>query len=155
MADGVNLPLTGAGDSTSKVATDDGGAIFGQIQLISYAVQSPQVQILTSVNLSAGANVDLTAADITTGRMGRLLGADIGCSVPIRCDIQTISGARTTRTTVYTREGQTFPWRVPMGGKWIELAGGIGKAFGASITNLDAVQAADVRVTLFWDEANP
>jgi hypothetical protein len=42
-----------------------------------------------------------------------------------------------------------------MGGKWIELAGGAGKAFGASITNLDAAQAADVRVILYWDEANP
>ena len=154
MADGVTLPLSGAGDVTAIVATDDAGA-FGQIQLIGFAVQSPQVQMLQSVNLAAGVNVDLTAADITTGKLGRLLGADIGCSVPIRCDLQTISGARTTRTTVYTREGQTFPWRVPMGGKWIELAGGAGKAFGASITNLDAAQAADVRVILYWDEANP
>ena len=42
-----------------------------------------------------------------------------------------------------------------MGGKWIELAGGATKAFGLSITNLDVNQAADVRGTLFWDEANP
>jgi hypothetical protein len=154
MADGVNLPLTGAGDVAVKVATDDAGA-FGQIQLIGFAVQSPHDQILVSTNLSAGGNVDLTAADIATGRVGRLLGADIGCSVPIRCDIQVVNGARTTRTSIYTGPGETFPWRVPIGGKWIELAGGAGKAFGVSITNLDVNQAADVRTTLFWDEVTP
>ena len=155
MADGVQLPLTGAGDSSIKAATDDAGALIGHIQLITFGVQSPQDELLVSVNLSAGANVDLTATDITTGKVGRLLGADIGCSVPIRCDIQVINGARTTRATVYADRGKTIPWRVPMGAKWIELAGGASKAFGVSITNLDVSRTADVRTTLYWDEANP
>lgn len=155
MADGVTLPLSGVGDTIAKVATDDGGAIFGQIQLVGFAVQSPHDQILTSSNLSAGANVDLTTADITTGKVGRLLGADLGSSVPCRYDIQVVNGPRTTRTTIYTGPGETYPYRVPMGGKWIEQAGGVGKAFGLSVTNLDVNQAADVRGTLYWDEANP
>jgi hypothetical protein len=155
MPDVVNLPLTGVGDATAKVAVDDSDVAFGEVQLIGYAVQSPHDQLLLSSNLSAGANVDLTAADITTGRVGRLLGADLGCSVPCRYDIQIVNGPRTTRSTIYTGPGETFPWRVPMGGRWIELTGGATKAFGLSITNLDVNQAADVRGTLYWDEVAP
>lgn len=155
MADGVQLPLTGSGDVTVKVATDDGGVSFGHVQLIGFAVQSPQDEILAQVNLSAGSNVDLTTADITSGKIGRLLGCDVGASVPLRCDIQVVNGARTTRTTVYTNPGETLPWRVPFGGRFIELAGGASKGFGVSITNLDVAEAADVRAILFWDEVNP
>lgn len=155
MPDVVNLPLTGVGDATAKVAVDDADPSFGEVQLIGYAVQSPHDQILSSINLSAGANVDLTTASITTGRVGRLIGADLGCSVPCRYDIQVVNGARVTRSTVYTGPGETFPWRVPPGGRWIEQAGGVSKAFGLSITNLDVTQAADVRGTLYWDEVAP
>lgn len=156
MADGVNLPLTGpGGDATAKVATDDGGASFGQVQLIGYAVQSPHDQIVSSVNLGAGSNVDLDFADVTTGKIGRLLGLDVGSSVPCRWDIQVVDGARVTRTTMYTEPGRSTPWRVPFGGRFIEVTGGAGKHFGVSVTNLDVNQAADVRAIGFWDEVNP
>jgi hypothetical protein len=154
MPDVVNLPLTGVGDATTKVAIDNYDAAFGDIQLVGLAVQSPRDQLLLSTNLSAGANVDLTAANITTGRMGRLLGADLGCSVPCRYDIQVVSGVRVTRSTIYTLPGETFPWRPPLGGRFIEQAGGVGNAFGLSITNL-SLRSADVRGTLYWDEVAP
>jgi hypothetical protein len=155
MPDVVNLPLTGVGDATAKVAIDDTDAAFGDVQLIGYAVQSPHDQLLLQNNLSPGANVDLTAAAITTGRVGRLLGADLGCSVPCRYDIQVTTPTRVTRTTIYTMAGETFPWRVPLGGRWIELAGGPTNAFGLSITNLSASRSADVRGTLYYDEVAP
>ncbi len=171
-AEQVTLPLTGFGDSTVEVAVDttpdgvielvklaisaDGSAVLIPANLDGLYVQprleSPQDELLIATNLSAGANADLTATAIPLGKTGRLLGADIGSSVPMRCDLQVIDGARTTRTTVYTAPGETFPWRVPLGGKWIELAGGVSKSFGASVTNLDVNQAADLRVALWWDE---
>lgn len=176
MADGVNLPLTGTGDATSKVATDDAGA-SGHIQLVKLAVaadgsavlipadldgivvqpklENPQDQILVATALSAGSNVDLNATDIPLGKTGRLLGADVGGSVPFRFDLQVVNGSRVTRTTIYTISGKSEPWRPPFGQKFIEVAGGTGIHFGASVTNLDPSQAADARITLYWDEVTP
>lgn len=176
MADGVNLPLTGTGDATSKVATDDTGA-SGHIQLVKLAVaadgsavlipadldgivvqpklESPQDEALLATALSAGSNTDLNATDVPLGKVGRLLGADIGGTVPIRCDIQVVNGSRVTRTTIYTLPGRSETWRPPFGQKFIELAGGTGKHFGASVTNLDASRTADARITLYWDEVTP
>jgi hypothetical protein len=176
MADGVNLPLTGTGDATSKVATDDAGA-SGHIQLVKLAIsadgsavlipadlnglivqprlESPQDEILVATALSAGANVDLNATDIPLGKNGRLLGADVGGSVPFRIDLQVINGSRVTRTTVYTKDGMTKIWRPPFGQKFIEVAGGTGIHFGASVTNLSAARTADARITLYWDEVTP
>ena len=176
MADGVNLPLTGVGDLTTKVATDDAGAA-GQIQLVKLAIstdgsatlipadldgifiqprlEDPQDELLSAVALTAGANADLNATDIPTGRLGRLLGADLGGSVPFRYDIQVVNGSRVTRSTIYTMAGETKIWRPPFGAKFIEVNGGTNIHFGLSVTNLDASQAADARATLYWDEVTP
>jgi hypothetical protein len=174
-AETVSLPLTGFGDSTVDVAVDQ--TPEGAVELVKLAVSTdnvstlvpananglttqfrlddPHDQLLLQSNLSPGANVDLTAAAITTGKVGRLLGADLGCSVPCRYDIQVTTPTRVTRTTIYTMAGETFPWRVPIGGRWIELAGGPTNAFGLSITNLSASRTADVRGTLYYDEVAP
>lgn len=177
MADGVNLPLTGAGDASVKAATDDAGAA-GHIQLVKLAIsadgsavlipadlngivvqprlESPQDEILVATGLAAGGNTDLNATDIPGGKVGRLLGADIGGTIPLRCDIQVVNGSRVTRTTVYTHDGETVPWRPPMfGQKFIEVTGGAGIHFGASVTNLSAAKTADARITLYWDEVTP
>lgn len=174
-AEQVTLPLTGFGDGTVDVAVDstpegvieyvklaisqDGSSLLIPATLDGLYVQprleSPQDELLIATNVSAGANTDLTATAIPGGKTGRLMGADIGASVPMRCDVQVIDGSRITRTTIYTQPGETFPWRVPIGSKWIELVGGALKSFGASVTNLDVSQAADLRVTLFWDEITP
>ena len=174
MAEPVVLPLTGAGDNTATVAVDDAGAA-GVVQIVKLAVsadgsavllpadaeglyvqsipraESPQHSVLVSTGLGAGANDDLDAADITVGKTGRLTAVDVGASVPLRCDIQTVSGARVTRTTVYTQAGETVSWRPP-GPTYHELAGGTGVHFGVSVTNLSPHLAADARATLYWDE---
>lgn len=172
MAESVNLPLTGFGDSTAEVAVDltpdgvvelvklaisaDGSAVLIPADLdglfVQFRLESPQTSAVLAAALSAGANVDLNAADITTGKTGRLLGVDIGGTVPCRCDIQEVNGARTTRTTIYTERGESKAWRPPMGSKWFDLVGGVGKHFGVSITNLDVNKAADLRGTIYWDE---
>jgi len=159
---------TGSGGDT--IASDDiGGTKYQRVKLVQGAdgtndgdissaaplrtretAISAQTERLTSANLNAGSNVDLTTADITTSTTGRLTGVDIGASVAMRCDIQTISGARTTRSTVFTRPGETFPWRLT--GDYITQAGGAGNGFGVSITNLDTSEQADVFATLYWEE---
>lgn len=174
-AEQVTLPLTGFGDGTVDVAVDstpegvielvklaisaDGSSVLIPANLDGLTIQprleSPQDELLIATNLGAGANQDLNATAIPLGKTGRLLGADIGSSVPMRADIQVVDGARVTRTTIYTVPGQTFPWRVPFGAKWIEQIGGVAKSFGVSLTNLDVNQAADCRATLFWDEVTP
>lgn len=175
MAESVNLPLTGTGDGTVEVAVDltpdgvielvklavstDGSAVLVPADLdglyIQPRLEDPQDQILVATALGAGSNVDLDAADIPLGKTGRLLGADLGGSVPFRFDLQTDNGARVTRTTVYTNAGETIPWRPPFGAKFIELAGGVGIHFGLSVTNLDVAVAADARCTLYWDQVTP
>jgi hypothetical protein len=169
----VNLPLTGAGQSTVKVAVDN--TPDGVIQLFKIVhsadgvstlvpadvdglfvqsidrVENPQDDLLVATNLSPGGNTDLNAADIATGKTGRLLAVDVGSSVPIRCDIQLVNGSRVTRTSIYSITGETFPWKVPAPA-FFELAGGTGKHFGVSVTNLSPYKAADIRATLYWDE---
>jgi hypothetical protein len=163
--------LLNAGTGGDTIASDDiGGIKFQRVKLISgidgtndgdaaatnpfpvdQKAQSPQHERLTSVALSAGGNVDLTTADITTSTTGKLSGMDIGASVPLRCDVQTVSGARTTQTTTFARAGETLLYRTPHIDH-ITLAGGAGNGFGVSITNLDTSEAADVFATVYWEE---
>jgi hypothetical protein len=169
----VNLPLTGAGDNTVRVAVDDTAA--GVVQLFKIVVsadgvstlvpadidglfvqsieraESPQDVMVVATALAAGANADLNGTDIATGKTGRLMAVDVGASVPARWDIQTVNGSRVTRTTLYTGFGDHRTWRPPSP-VFIELAGGIGKHFGLSVTNLHSHKAADLRGTLYWDE---
>lgn len=175
MAEQVNLPLTGFGDSTVEVAVDstpdgvielvklavstDGSAVLIPANLdglfIQPRLESPQDEVLVATALAAGANIDLDATDIPLGKTGRLLGADLGGSVPFRFDIQVVTPARVLRTTIYTWPGDSKIWRPPFGQKFIELVGGAGKHFGLSVTNLDVATTADARATLYWDEVTP
>jgi hypothetical protein len=170
MAETDNLILNpGTGGST--LATDAIGSVHHQRVKVQHGadgqatdasaatplpvaeqVQSPQHERLTSAGLTAGGNVDLTASDISGGMTGRLIGVDCGASVPLRVDIQTVSGARTTHVTVFTQAGRTVPWRPPHK-DFIAQAGGAGNAFGVSITNLDTSKAADVYATPYWEES--
>lgn len=175
MADGVTIPASGTGTATPVVATDDAGAA-GHVQIIKLAIStdasatlipadatdglrvavvhravSPQSEQVSQAALGAGSNVDLTASDITTGTTGYLHGVDVGASVPLKCAIQTVSGTRTTRTTIYVPGGSTVQWRTPAAG-FITQAGGTGNAFGVSITSLVVEDAADVIATLYWEE---
>jgi hypothetical protein len=168
----VILPLTGAGDSTTKVAVDN--TADGVIQLFKIVhsadgvstlvpadvdglfvqgikrAESPHDQLLIATSLSAGASADLDTANITTGKTGRLLAADIGATVPIRVDIQVVNGTRINRTSIYAMCG-TERWETPADG-FIEQTGGVGKKFGVTVTNLSISRTSDARVTLYWDE---
>ncbi len=149
----VNIPLTGSGDSTAAVAVES--SPVGVVQLVTINQQSPQDIALLAAALTPGGNIDLNATDITAGKTGRLLAVDIGASIPVRCDIQTVVGAsRVIRTTVYTSPGRSLLWRSP-GPKSIVLAGAVGSRFGISITNLSPHLTADVRATVYWDEVTP
>ena len=174
MAEPVVLPFTGSGDATSAVAVDDAGAA-GVVQILKLAIsadgsavlipgdgeglyvqtleraEDPQQQVLLASALAAGASTDLNAADIATGKTGRLMAVDLSSSVPCRCDVQTVSGARVTRTVLYARAGDSRLWRPP-GPTFVELAGGTGIHFGAAVTNLSPSLTADVRAVLYWDE---
>lgn len=152
MADQVTIPLTGSGDATADVAVES--SPDGVIQLVQIYQESPQDDALLATALAAGANADLNATDITTGKTGRLIAVDVGGSVPVRCDIQTVNGPRVTRTTVYTQPGRSELWRSPAL-KQIELTGAAGVHFGVSVTNLSPHLTADVRVTIYWDEVTP
>ena len=171
-AEQVQLPLTGFGDSTATVAVDstpegvielvklaisaDGSSVLIPADLSGLVVQprldNPQTQQLIATSVGPGGLTNLDATDIPTGKTGKLLGCDVGSSVPCRWDIQVVSGARTTRTTLYTRGGESKPWRPPFGEKFIQLTGGSGIHFGVAVTNLSTFQTADGRATLYWDE---
>jgi hypothetical protein len=168
VADGVvvNAGAGGATIATDEIAAqqyqrvklisgidgvNDGDAAASNPFPVAAQAQSPQHERLTSVALAAAANVDLTTADITTATTGKLSGVDLCASLPTRVDIQTVSGARTTQTTVFTQAGETLQYRTPHIDH-ITQAGGAGNGFGVSITNLDTGLATDVFATIFWEE---
>lgn len=176
MAEHVILPLTGNGDVTTQVAVDstpdgviqlfklvvsaDGQSVLVPADLDGVFVQSiqraenPQDDLLVQANLAAGSNIDLDATAITIGKMGRLMGVDAGASVPLRVDIQLVSGSRVTRTSLYTMAGGFLSWRPPAP-TFVELIGAGTNKFGVSITNLSPSRAADVSATVYWDEVTP
>lgn len=176
MADGV--VFTSGANSTppanTKAATDDCGA-SGHAGIAKLAVsangdatvipadtdglyvqtvdrnESPQHSPLLAAAVAAGGSSVLNAADITVGKTGQLAGVDAGSSVPFRVDVETVSGPRVTRTTIYGSPGETVQWRPPSK-RFVELAGGAGVHFGATVTNLSPHQTGDIRATIYWDE---
>lgn len=174
MADGVVIPLTGTGDATAKVAVDivdgdkaaqlfklayaaDGSALLVPADadglVVQQKLEDPNSQLLQAAALAAGSGADVDAANLTSGKTGRLLGADIGASVPVRCDLQTVSGARTARAVIFADPGRTASWRAPAP-RFIELLGTGTSKFGAHVVNLSPHAQADVWVTLYWDEVS-
>jgi hypothetical protein len=173
-AETVNLPFTGTGDASAQVAVDstpqgvvelvklavskDGSSVFIPADLVGLFVQegaeSPQDDLLVATALTAGSNIDLDATDIPTGKIGVLTGIDVGGSIPLRCDIQLVNGSRVTRTTIYTMPNDSKLWR-PTVRRQYEIAGGVGKHFAVSVTNLSPARTADARATIYWDERTP
>lgn len=93
MADGIVVPLTGAGDATAKIATDDTGA-SGQVQIIKLAISADGVVTLIPADTTFGLAVDvkrtaaLPAGTNAIGKLAANSGVDIGdvdvTSVPPR-----------------------------------------------------------------------
>lgn len=150
MSDFRTLPLTGAGDSTALVAvlTDDANR---DVQIVRDDAVDPQYSVVSVTNLAPGGNQDLNATAITGGKIGQYLAVDVGSSVPLRVDIQTVNGPRVTVAHMYTGLSGSRAWRTPAPSMF-ELATG---NFGISVTNLSAYQTSDVRATIYWDEINP
>jgi hypothetical protein len=59
MADGITVPLTGAGDATAKVATDDAGTP-GHVQIIKLAIGTDGSATLIGADAANGLDVDVT-----------------------------------------------------------------------------------------------
>lgn len=107
---------------------------------------------LTSASLAAGASVNLTGADITTAKTGKLLQYSASSSVPCKVEVQTFDGTTATTKLVkffnsMSSVGETFA-----DDDFITQAGGTGKAFRVKITNLDNLNAADVYSSFGWSE---
>lgn len=142
----AKLAVSANGDATVIPADLDGL----HVQTVE-RVSSPQHSLVAATALAAGGSSALNAADIATATTGQLAGVDVGSTVPFRADVETVSGARVIRATLYGRAGETVQWRPPSR-RFIELAGGAGIRFGLTVTNLDANEAADIRATVYWDE---
>jgi hypothetical protein len=152
MSDGfIRVPT----DSTGKKVDAEElliGANTVERQRVQIPTFNPQTNRQTSSNLSAGANVDLDATLITNTKVGKLAGIDVASSIPFKCDIQTVSGSRTTHTTVIASASRTVAWRPP-NIDYVALTGnGTTARFGVSITNLDTSEPADVYATFYWEE---
>jgi hypothetical protein len=107
---------------------------------------------LTSASLAAGANVTVSATDITTGKTGKLLQAHVASSIPLKGEIQTFNG--TTATTVRTFFTNSMGTQIinMADENLVTQAGGTSKHFQIKFTNMDNVNAADVYGSLSWTE---
>lgn len=145
----AKLAVSADGSATVIPADSDGL----HVQTVERTV-SPQHSVVAAIALAAGSSAALDGAAITAATTGQLAGVDVGSTVPFRADVETVSGARVIRATIYGRAGETVQWRPPSR-RFVELAGGAGIRFGVSVTNLDASEAADIRSTIYWDEVTP
>lgn len=88
MADGITIPLTGSGDSTAEVATDDCGAA-GHAQILKLAVSADGdasrigadangldvdvVRVVDGADEALGSTADASSANTVIGRLKKLL----------------------------------------------------------------------------------
>jgi hypothetical protein len=83
VADGATLPLTGTGDSTVKVATDDTGAT-GHAQIFKLAISTDGAVTLVPADAANGLDVDVTRLPAlppgsnAIGKLAANSGVDIG-----------------------------------------------------------------------------
>ena len=119
--------------------------------------ESFTVDYATSASLAAGSGTDLDATTISVASTGKLMKVTVGSSVSCRWDIKTRDGGvEVVKTVVYTSGvtggTPTFTYR-PESKEGITLAGnGVDENFRVTVTNLDAISAADVHAAIEWDE---
>lgn len=99
--DNVTLPLTGSGDSTAVVATDDAGAA-GQVQIVKLAISTDGSATAIPADASGilvnlGSNNDVTVSGVSTSAkqdtiIGHLDGVE-GLLTTIDADTGTLAGA--------------------------------------------------------------
>lgn len=66
MSDGVTIPVTGSGDATPKIATDDAGAA-GHVQVVKLAVSADASAVALPGDAANGLDVDVTRLPAVSG----------------------------------------------------------------------------------------
>lgn len=114
MADTVTLPLTGTGDATAIVATDDAGAA-GQVQIVKLAIATDgsataiPADATDGILVNLGANNDVTVSGVSTAAkqdtgntsLATLAGAVAGTEVQV--DVLTMPSTTVTATDLDIR----------------------------------------------------
>lgn len=106
-----------------------------------------------SASLAAGGEVDLDAAQISSGVTGKLIQIIVTASVPFRAQLKTVTNAVESGALVTWIDRHvdcTFAHK-----KFVTVAHNAGAGidtFRVSIKNLDTSEAADVYATFFYDE---
>ncbi len=116
---------------------------------------NPQLERLSSVDLAAGASIDLDSSAIAIGTIAKLMMVTLSSTVACRWDIKSLDLAvEVTFDTIYTSGLWGEPtrlWRPPHK-EFVTIAYGDGdEGFRITVQNIDKA-AADVRATVFWDE---
>lgn len=138
--------------------TDPGGSDYALVIRDAPPV-SLSVDYATSNALAPGASVDLDAATIAAGTIGKLMRVSVGSTVPCKWEIKTRDGAvEVVKRVLFTgglTGGQPSDSYAPISKEGITLAGaGVDENFRVTVTNLgtQAAEAADVHTTIEWDE---
>lgn len=159
MADSfVQLPADGSGKRLRTFALPGGDHVEAVVLAdtagnLTSAPESPQFSALTSVGLASGASIDLDGTAITTGKTGQLMLATVSASVPLKAVFQkVVAGTPTVLAVLFTTDARLSEMFVPPLKSWVEVAGGATSRFRVTLTNQDTLDAADVYVSLFWDE---
>lgn len=98
MADNVTLPLTGTGDATALVATDDAG-VDGQVQIVKLALSANGSAVPITAD-SGGLLVNLGANNDITGTVTANAGTDLNTSLlSTEATLSTLNGKVTAVDT--------------------------------------------------------
>ncbi len=138
------------------LATDPAAAAFA-LPVRPTGPVAPVLERLSSTDLAVGGSADLDGTTfVSSGLTGKLVAVTLASSVACKWDIKTLDGAiEVTKDTVYTSGLWGTPsmlWTPPHK-EFVTIDHATGdEGFRVTAENLDVV-AADVRVTLYWDEA--
>lgn len=148
-------------DSTGKRMDSEivsrGGVDYYRERDVLYFAAYPVRDCLSSANLAAGSSVNLDGTTIAATKTGKLLGVQMASSAACKWIVKTRDGAiELTMGTVFTSgiAGQkpSDSFRPPDKQFCTLLGNGVDENFRVTATNLDQENAADVYVTIWWDE---
>jgi|SRR5215831_10925493 len=119
-----------------------------------FPIGEPRSTVLLAPNLSPGSSLTLNADAITSFLTGRLWAVSAQSSVSLRCDVQkVVSAARSNYDIIYKRAGDPGIWFAP-DPRFFTAVGVSGGTtfFGVTVYNEAPIGAADIHVTIYWDE---
>ena len=141
----------------AEVRQTDPTALDGGLVTRPAPPDNGHIDFVTSVNLAAGASVDLDAVTIPASTTGKLMRVTVSSSLPCKWAVKTRDGAAEMTEVVFMTGGlaggsPTFTW-TPNSKELVTQAGaGVDENFRVTATNLDANRTADVYATIEWDE---